>query len=417
MWSRKKRKKEAAAAAVAVGGSGGGVKEGGGGSNGSATTTAKLAMSDLSRSRSQSGSPLMRDTQQQRSGSVGPRSGGGGDGAVSQLANGALQPNKLQVVGGGSLASQVHSIQPSGTVATSVVVPTHQGTLGGPPVSNLNQNPPPTTIVPPVDGTVPLPSQLQLPTPVVNPSLLPPSKGGVGEQIVPQRQQVGGVTTPGVIAEGVQLKQAHKTLANPNIKPSLLVPLPTVPLSDSILDSLHEVGSKVDAGGITSSNNGNSNIGVGGGMIGATTITTPAATQGQLKDPSHATGAQGSVAEPPGGGGGLGVMVSPSTATPQQLQQVIEAQRTLLSQISKLVTGQKSHGGGPSSGGGMVRGHDISSLMTPSRLGGYPQRSSSIASHTRTFDYGNRSNKVLENTAQRQLEQEYYHGDHSARNC
>ena len=115
-------------------------------------------------------------------------------------------------------------------------------------------------------------------------------------------------------------------------------------------------------------------------------------------------------------------MVSSSATSQQQIQQVIDAQRTqlaLLSQkITQLVTKQKlranpqqdSGGGGPS---GMMRGH-ISS-MAPG-LGAYPQKTSSIALRTQTFDYGNRSNKVLENAAVHQLEQDYYHGDQSGRN-
>lgn len=97
MWSRKKRKKEAAAAAAA----GGGAKEGAGSSNGSATTAnAKLTLPDLSRSRSQSGSPV-KEPHQQRSGSAGPSKSGGDGISLSQLTNGSLQPTSKPQGGGG----------------------------------------------------------------------------------------------------------------------------------------------------------------------------------------------------------------------------------------------------------------------------------------------------------------------------
>ena len=458
MWSRKKRKKEAAAAAAA----GGGAKEGAGSSNGSATTTnAKLTLPDLSRSRSQSGSPT-KEPHQQRSGSVGPsRSGGDGSTSLSQLANGSLQPaSKPQGGGGGggggppqqpSLASQssqqhqLHTIPSHETaMPAGVVVPPPSS---GPPGSNLkqyplNQNHPPSSLIPPTGvggggggggaGAV-VPTQLHPHAPVVNPSLVPPR--GASEAAPPaiQTQQLGVPAPAPVIGEGavvgvegVQVKQAHKTLANPNKKPSLTVPLPTVPLSASILESLHDVSSKVDTTGTTgsSNNSGNSNSTAGGAKTGPaiSTAAAAAAAQGQLKDPTNTMGAQGSTdGIVGGGGGGVGVMVSSSAASQQQIQQVIDAQRTqlaLLSQkITQLVTEQKlctnpqqDSGGGPS---GMMRGH-VSSMATG--LGGYPQKTSSIASRTQTFDYGNRSNKVLENAAVHQLEQEYYHGDQSGRN-
>jgi hypothetical protein len=113
---------------------------------------------------------------------------------------------------------------------------------------------------------------------------------------------------------------------------------------------------------------------------------------------------------------------SAAAASQQQIQQVIDARRTQLAllsqQITQLVTEKNrlttnplQDSGGHS--GGMMRGH-ISS-MAPG-LRGYPPNTSSIASRTQTFDYGNRSNKVLENAAVHQLEREYYHGDQSGRN-
>ena len=438
MWSRKKRKKEAAAAAAA----GGGAKEGAGGSNGSATATTtsttanvKLTLPDLSRSRSQSGSPV-KEPHQQRSGSVGPNRSGGDNSSLSQLSNGSLQPASKPQGGGGappqaSLPSQQHqpqNTQPQNTQPQNtqphgmVIIPPSGSNLKQFPV---NQNHPQPVIPPTAAGgggtEVVLPPQLHAHAPVIDPSLHPPR--GPGEPSIVQNQQVGiaaAAVAGGVGIEGNQVKQAHKTLANPNIKPSLTVPLPTVPLSASILESLHEASSKVDTSGTGSSNNSTNNSTTGGVAIGpATTISTSTA-QGQLKDPTNVIGAQ--ISADGVGGGGVGVMVS-SSATSQQIQQVIDAQRTqlaLLSQkITQLVTEQKLRtnpqpdSGDPCTSGDMMRGH-ISS-MAPG-LGGYPPKTSSIASRTQTFDYGNRSNKVLESAAVHQLEQEYYHGDQSGRN-
>ncbi len=467
MWSRKKRKKEAAAAAAA----GGGAKEGAGSSNGStaaATTStavnAKLTLSDLSRSRSQSGSPV-KEQHQQRSGSVGPsRNSGGGDGSSSlshsQIANGSLQPaSKPQEGGVGepppqpSLASQqhqLHNIPPAHGTAMppAVVVPPPSAAGSNLKQYPLNQNHPPS-LIPPTGGVAAggaggavLPPQLHPHAPiVVNPPSSHPPRGVVAGEAPPiiQTQQLGSAVPAPSAEEGgggveeAQVKQAHKTLANPNIKPSLTVPLPTVPLSASILESLHDVASKVDATGTTagsnsgsggnSGNSGNGNSNAGGANTGpAISTAAAAAAQGQLKDPTNAMGAQGSTdgVGPPG----VGVMVTSSSAaaSQQQIQQVIDARRTQLAllsqQITQLVTEKNllttnplQDSGGRS--GGMMRGH-ISS-MAPG-LGGYPPKSSSIASRTQTFDYGNRSNKVLENAAVHQLEQDYYHGDQSGRN-
>ena len=461
MWSRKKRKKEAAAAAA----TGGGAKEGAGSSNGSAAATststavnAKLTLSDLSRSRSQSGSPVKEPPHhQQRSGSVGPtRNSGGGDGSslsLSQLANGSLQQASKPQGGGeappqASQPAQQHQLHnipppthgtamPAAAAATGGVVVVPPPSTSGPPGSNLkqyplNQNHPPSLIPPTGVGGAVLPPQLHPHAPIVNPPSLHPPRGGEAPPIVQTQQLGAAVPAPPTAGgegeegvEGVQVKQAHKTLANPNIKPSLTVPLPTVPLSASILESLHDVASKVDTTGTSSSGNnssGNGNSNAGGANIGPAISTAGA----ELKDSTNAMGAHGST-DGVGGPPGVGVMVTSSSsaaASQQQIQQVIDAQRTQLAllsqQITQLVTEknlltnplQDSDGsGGPS--GGMMKGH-ISS-MAPG-LGGYPPKTSSIASRTQTFDYGNRSNKVLENAAVHQLEQDYYHGDQSGRN-
>ena len=464
MWSRKKRKKEAAAAAA----TGGGAKEGAGSSNGSAAATststtvnAKLTLSDLSRSRSQSGSPVKEPLHQQRSGSVGPtrNSGGGGEGSslsLSQLANGSLQPASKPRGGGGggepppqhSQQHQLHNIPPPahGTAvppaaATGGVVVIPPPSSSGPPGSNLkqyplNQNHPPS-LIPPTGvgggaGGAVLPPQLHPHAPVVNPPSLHPPRGGEAPPIIQTQQLGAAVPAPPTAGggevgeiEGIQVKQAHKTLANPNIKPSLTVPLPTVPLSASILESLHDVASKVDTAGTTasSSNNSASNSGNGNSNAGGANIGPAISTAGaELKDSTNAMGAHGST-DGVGGPPGVGVMVTSSSsaaASQQQIQQVIDAQRTQLAllsqQITQLVTEQNLRTNplqDNDGSGGMMRGH-ISS-MAPG-LGGYPPKTSSITSRTQTFDYGNRSNKVLENAAVHQLEQDYYRGDQSGRN-
>ena len=383
MWSRKKRKKEAAAAAAAAGG---GAKEGTGSSNGSGPNPGKQQLlSDLSRSRSQSGSPMK---EQQRGGSVGPR----GEPSLS-LANGSLppKPQSLPQSQPVPLASQqqqqTHNITP-----TAAVVPPPVNMKQYPP--NQNQNHP---IIPPQGGTA-LPPQLQQPPPIDNPPTIAAQLGG--EAVLPGGGGGGG---------GIQVKQAHKTLANPNIKPSLTVPLPTVPLSASILESLHEASSGSQGEGSSSQS------AAAAAAVAAAVQEGVMAVNAEQSQPKDSANSVGTVAPAGGGEGGGGVMAS-SAAASQQLQQVIDAQRTLLSQITQLVTEQKRRtnpqqdpGGG---GGGIVRGN--TDIVTPGH-GGYSQKNTSgIASRTQTFDYGNRSNKVLESAAVHQLEQEYYQGDPNA---
>lgn len=392
MWSRKKRKKEAAAAAAAAGGV---VKEGAGSSNGSGPPPGKPMLSDLSRSRSQSGSP-MKEPQQHGTG-MGPRAGGA-EVSIS-LANGSLPP-KAQAPPPPAppppapLVSQPHNMLAG--VAASLVPQTTLNLKQYP----LNQTHP---VIPShLGGGTALPPQLLPHAPIIN-----PQSQLVGEAVVPG----GGIASSAVVIGdgGIQVKQAHKTLANPSTKPSLTVPLPTIPLSASILDSLHENVSRP----ATTSSGSLVNTGGGGSSVTIAEAGGVPGEQPQLRDTSNSTGTSTVIG---GGGGGIG---SSSTAT-QQLQQVINAQRTqiaLLSQITQLVTDQKRQtnlqqdlGIGSSGGGsGLMRGH-ISTV--PPGPGGYPQRNnSSIVSHTQTYDYGNRSNKVLESAAVQQLDQEYYHGN------
>ena len=396
MWSRKKRKKEAAAAAAAAGGV---VKEGAGSSNGSGPPPGKPMLSDLSRSRSQSGSPV-KEPQQHGTG-VGPRAGGTEVSSIS-LANGSLPP-KVQAPPPPAppppapLASQPHNMVPG--VAASLVP---QATL------NLKQYPLNQThpVIPShLGGGTALPPQLHPHAPIINPQLQL-----IGEAVV----QGSGIASSAVVVGdgGIQVKQAHKTLANPSTKPSLTVPLPTIPLSASILDSLHDNVS----GTATTSSGSLANTGGGGGtsLIVSGAGGVPA-EQPQLKDASHSTGTSTV--------GGVGGAIGSSSTATQQIQQVIDAQRThiaLLSQITQLVTDQKRQtnpqqdpGVSSSGGSGLMRGH-VSTV--PPGPGGYPQRNnSSIVSRAQTYDYGNRSNKVLESAAVQQLEQEYYHGNPNSR--
>ena len=387
MWSRKKRKKEAAAAAAVAGGV---VKEGAGSSNGSGPPPGKPMLSDLSRSRSQSGSPMKEP--QQRGGSVGPR-GVVGESSLS-LANGSLPPAPKPQALPPPAPQASHPLNLLPDVAASANVlpqPTAQYPL-------IQTQP----VLPPhPGGGTSLPPQLHPHAPVVNPqSLL------VGETVV----QGGEVSSSAVVAGdgGIQVKQALKTLANPNIKPSLTVPLPTVPLSASILDSLHENASGPAAAGSGSLADATG----GGGGGGGGSNTTIAGAGDVVKDSSNSTGSSAGpdLREEKGGGG----IVSSSSAATQQLQQVIDAQRTQIALLRQLVTDQ-THQANPQQDPGVSSG-GIHVSSVPPGLGGYPQRkSTSITLRTQTFDYGNKSNKVLENAAVQQLEREYYHGDPNSR--
>ena len=392
MWSRKKRKKEAAAAAAVAGGV---VKEGAGSSNGSGPNPAKQMMSDVSRSRSQSGSP-MKDPHQQRGGSLGPR----GEPSLS-LANGALPPKPLPP----SIPIAAQQQQQQNLVPGPVMSQTTP--------TNLKQYPPNHNIIPPIPpqvggmGTV-LPPQLPPHAPVIIPQ---------SEQLQAEAPVPAGAVPPTVHGGGeeIQVKQAYKTVVKSNVKPSLTVPLPTAPLSDNILESLHEVGGNSVATSVRSVDSGN------GGLVSSAAVEG----QSQSKDPSstNLAGISGPGSSDTGGlrvGGAGGGVSAPSTATSaQQLQQVIDAQRTRIALLARLVTDQKRRANpqqnipdtSSSSGGGGLSRVNVSSA--PPGRGG--RTSTSVVLRTQTFDYGNRSNKVLENAAVQQLEQDYYHGDQNTR--
>ena len=152
-------------------------------------------------------------------------------------------------------------------------------------------------------------------------------------------------------------------LANPNLKPSLTVPLPSAPLTENILDSLKSSsvadGSTATLPGSTSSSSGDSLAGM---------------------------------ANPPQVQLGTNSSTAPNPNTAQQLQKVIDAQRVQLAVTLTQLTQQlaeravaKQQATKPKS-------------PTPVPLGGVALQ---------TFDYGNMSNKELEKLAAQQLEREY----------
>ncbi len=143
--------------------------------------------------------------------------------------------------------------------------------------------------------------------------------------------------------------QKPQVLANPNLKPSsLTVPLPTAPLSANILDSLTvQEGSSVPSGD--------------GSLLGPS--------------PPHPHNS-----------------ANPHTA--QQLHKVIEAQRSLLSQLTQLA--ESKH-------------HLQHPPLEPPRALIPPCSGGVFNSRTQTFDYGNQSNKELEKVAVERLEREYFH--------
>ena len=145
-------------------------------------------------------------------------------------------------------------------------------------------------------------------------------------------------------------------LANPNLKPSLTVPLPSAPLTENILDSLQS--SAAPDGSTCSSSGGDSAAGT--------------ALSRQVC-PSNSN--NGSTAS------------NPSTA--QQLQKVIDAQRVqlavTLTQLTQQLAATQQPPGRPKS---------------PVPVGG-------VVLRKQTFDYANMSNKELEKAAAQQLEREY----------
>ena len=161
-----------------------------------------------------------------------------------------------------------------------------------------------------------------------------------------------------------------KPLANPNLKPSLTVPLPTAPLSADILDS--PPGSLQD----------DSNTGSGGeGILG------PAPTD-----------------FPP-----LGV-VHTKPANPvatQHLQKVIEAQRTQIALLSQITQQLQQNKHTPRLPANQVP-PSLPDAQAKQALS--PISQTTLVNRTQTFDYGNQSNKVLEQVAAEQLERDYQDG-------
>ena len=147
-------------------------------------------------------------------------------------------------------------------------------------------------------------------------------------------------------------------LANPNLKPSLTVPLPSAPLTENILDSLQ---SSAAHDGSTSSSSGG--------------------------DPLAGTALPQQV--PPGSNSGT----APNPSTAQQLQKVIDAQRAqlavTLTQLTQQLAAERA-----------VTKQPPARDKSPVSVGG-------VVLRKQTFDYANVSNKELEKAAAQQLEREY----------
>lgn len=155
-----------------------------------------------------------------------------------------------------------------------------------------------------------------------------------------------------------------KPLANPNLKPSLTVPLPSAPLSANILDS--PLGSH-------DSNNPASG---GPGILGPVPTVLPASSN----KPANPVAAQ-------------------------HLQKVIEAQRTQIALLSQITQQLKQTQHTPRLQANQV---PVRSPTPQDTLSPMIQQQAGLVSRTNTFDYGNQSNKVLEQVAAEQLEREYY---------
>lgn len=134
----------------------------------------------------------------------------------------------------------------------------------------------------------------------------------------------------------------------------LRVPLPSAPLSANILESLNS--STQDSGG-------------GGGV------------NQQLTAPN-----------PPQGAAALLQAPLSSATSAQQLQKVIEAQRTQIALLSQLTQQM------------VQQAHHNQVVSQPES----PQIPGCLSGRTQTFDYGNQSNKALEKVAAEQLEREYF---------
>ena len=156
-----------------------------------------------------------------------------------------------------------------------------------------------------------------------------------------------------------------KPLANPNLKPSLTVPLPSAPLSANILDS--------PQGSVHDSSNPASG---GPGILGPVPATLSADSN-----------------------------ESANPVATQHLQKVIEAQRTQIALLSQITQQLKQSQHTPRLQTNQV---PVLSPAPQDTLSPIVQQQAGLVSHTNTFDYGNQSNKVLEQVAAEQLEREYY---------
>lgn len=235
----------------------------------------------------------------------------------------------------------------------------------------VDVNPPPQIQLQP-----PLPTQSQhqqLPVPVVHqqqqPSSLPP----------PSQQQQQAAT----------LKQAQTTklLANPNLKPSLTVPLPSAPLSTSILDSL----------------------GHDSALPTSTSPTPPASNSGGVSGVPGPLGNLGGSIFPGGPPGGKGSGPAALNTT-QHLQKVIETQRTQIALLSQITQNLSQFSGTPAphSGAGTFPPAHVSHMTSHPSMGvGQIAPAKGIVARTQTFDYGNQSNKVLEKVAAQQMQHDY----------
>lgn len=222
----------------------------------------------------------------------------------------------------------------------------------------------------------------------------PPQNVATGLPSQQFNYQGSGSSVKGVLVGG---GGGDGSVPPPNLKPGpLSVPLPSAPLSATILESLKGT--------------------LAAESSASTTNTT--ATQ-QDAPPEGAKKLSQTGANTAGTSGSLPASVANQA---RQLQKVIETQQsqlTLLQNISQLMS--KSGGGQSATAvrGGSSVGSVAGGVAMPSRVQSgdhvtpsLPQGVSSgrIIDRAQTFDYGNHSNKALEQEAARQqLEKGYYH--------
>lgn len=149
---------------------------------------------------------------------------------------------------------------------------------------------------------------------------------------------------------------------------SLSVPLPSAPLTDNILESLTTPVTE--------------------GVVAMSAVPQPMPLLGQNRS------AQIPIA--------LATVPAVQPGRAQQLQKVIEVQRSLISELSKQL--------GTDAGRMPMQSQYFPTALTQPHT--HTQMHSlvqDVFSHTKqTFDYGNQSNKKLEKEADEQLEREYY---------